>query len=175
MPGRSSGARLRPVGRRVTIGGMATSDTSITVTRLIDAPAGEIFDVLTLPARHHEIDGSGMVVSDDRTDRVTAVGQVFRMNMHFDRAGGDYQTDNHVVGYDKNALLAWKTARADAEPLGWEWVWQLAPQGPDATGVSLTYDWSAVPDKDAQRIGFPAVTEEQLEGSLARLAAAVSS
>ena len=47
----------------------------ITVSRTIDAPAPEIFDLLTLPARHREIDGSGFVVSDDRTDRITSVGR----------------------------------------------------------------------------------------------------
>ena len=49
------------------------NDNRIIVSRTIDAPAPEIFDVLTLPSRHREIDGSGFVVSDDRTDRITGV------------------------------------------------------------------------------------------------------
>lgn len=151
------------------------ADTSLTVTRLIDAPAGELFDVLTLPARHKEIDGSGRVVSDDRTDRITAVGQVFTMNMHVE-GRGDYQTDNHVTGYDKNALVAWQTALAGTDPAGWEWVWELQQDGPDATNVSLTYDWGKVTDKAVlERVGFPAISKEELEASLGNLAAAVSS
>jgi uncharacterized protein YndB with AHSA1/START domain len=151
------------------------TDTRISVTRRIDAPAAEIFDVVTLPARHPEIDGSGFVVSVDHGDRITGTGQVFTMNMTGEHMGGDYQTENHVVGYDKNHLVAWKPAPAGTEPPGWEWVWELAQQGPDATDVILTYDWGQVTDPAVlQSVGFPLVTEDQLEQSLSNLASAVS-
>jgi uncharacterized protein YndB with AHSA1/START domain len=153
-----------------------TRISRITVSRIIDAPAPEIFDVLTLPSRHREIDGSGFVVSDDRTDRITAVGQVFRMNMTGDHMGGDYQTENHVTGYDKNRLVAWRTTPAGTEPPGWEWIWELEADGSDSTEVTLTYDWDKVTDKALlQKVSFPLVSEDQLEDSLANLAAAVSS
>ena len=151
------------------------TDTRITVSRSIDASASEIFDVLTLPARHKELDGSGFIVSDDRTDRITATGQVFTMNMQGPHMGGEYQTDNHVICYSKNSLVAWKPAPAGTEPPGWEWVWELAPQGSDATDVTLTYDWGQVTDKELlQKVHFPLVSEAQLEDSLGRLASAVS-
>ena len=152
------------------------NDNRIIVSRTIDAPAPEIFDVLTLPSRHREIDGSGFVVSDDRTDRITGVGQVFRMNMTGDHMGGDYQTENHVTGYDKNSLLAWRTAPAGTEPPGWEWMWELKADGSDTTDVTLTYDWDKVSDKAIlKKVPFPLVTQDQLEDSLANLASAVSS
>ena len=69
-----------------------TDQTSITVTRTIDAPAKDLFDVLSNPERHQELDGSGFIVSDDKTDRIQKVGDVFRMNMHGDHMGGDYKT-----------------------------------------------------------------------------------
>jgi len=151
------------------------NDKQITVQRSIPASADAIFDVLSNPERHPQLDGSGFIVSDDRTDRITANGQVFTMNMTGDHMGGDYQTDNHVVGYAKNKLLAWKTAPAGTEPPGWEWVWQLEPEGPDATSVTLTYDWSEVTDKDLlKKIKFPLVSEEQMANSLGNLAAAVA-
>ena len=146
----------------------------ITVQRTIPAAADTIFEVLSNPEHHAAIDGSGFVVSDDRTDRITETGQVFTMNMTGDHMGGDYQTDNHVVGYAKNKLIAWKTAPAGVEPPGWEWVWQFDPQGPDSTSVSLTYDWSAVTDQELlKKLSFPLVSQEQLEASLGNLAAAV--
>lgn len=155
---------------------MSTSEGNVTVSRTIDAPAKDIFEVLTLPARHKELDGSGFVVSDDRTDRITGTGQVFTMNMTGDHMGGDYQTDNHVSAYDKNHLVGWKTAPAGTEPPGWEWLWELTAQGPDSTEVTLSYDWSKVTDKDLlEKISFPLVTEGELEDSIGRLAAAVSS
>ena len=151
------------------------TETKISATRTIDAANEDIFAVLSNPERHAEIDGSDMVVSDDKTDRITAVGQVFTMNMHWDKMGGDYKTDNHVVGYDENKLLAWTTAPSGQEPDGWEWVWELTPQGSDSTEVTITYDWSSVTDKDVlKQVSFPVVSEEDLESSLANLAAAVS-
>ncbi|MGZ4450340.1 MAG: SRPBCC family protein [Nocardioides sp.] len=147
----------------------------ITVQRTIDAPSTAVFDVLSNPARHPELDGSGFVVSDEKTDRITATGQVFRMNMTGPHMGGDYQTDNTVTGYDKNHLLAWQTAPADTPPPGWEWVWQLQAQGSEATEVTLTYDWSNVTDPGIlEKVPFPLVQQEQLEDSLNRLASSVA-
>jgi uncharacterized protein YndB with AHSA1/START domain len=152
-----------------------TDDKSITVSRTIDASTAEVFDVLTNPERHAELDGSGFVISDEKSDRVTATGQVFRMNMSGDHMGGDYQTDNTVTGYDANHLVAWQTAPADTDPPGWEWVWQLEAQGSDATEVTLTYDWSKVTDQDVlKKISFPLVDQVALERSLDNLAGALS-
>ncbi len=123
-----------------------TDQTSITVSRTIDAPTKDVFHVLTNPERHAELDGSGFVVSDEKSDRITGTGQVFRMNMTGDHMGGDYQTDNTVTGYDPNHLVAWQTAPADTDPPGWEWVWRLTAEGGDATQVELTYDWAKVTD-----------------------------
>lgn len=152
------------------------TDTSITVSRSIDAAATDIFDVLSNPARHKEFDGSGFIVSDDRTDRITGTGQVFTMNMHGDHMGGDYQTDNHVTAYAKNQMIGWQTAPAGTEPPGWEWLWELKPSDAGSTDVSLTYDWSKVTDQELlKKVKFPLVSEKQLEESLNELAAAVSS
>jgi len=152
-----------------------TTDTSITVSRTIDAPTTAVFDVLSNPERHVEIYGSGFVLGDEKTDRITGTGQVFRMNMSGDHMGGEYQTDNTVTGYDRNHLLAWQTAPADTEPPGWEWVWELEAYGSDATVVRLTYDWSKVTDQALlAKVGFPLVSEDQLEDSLGNLASAVA-
>ncbi len=152
-----------------------SDEKQIRVSRSIDVSNTAIFEVLSNPEHHSAIDGSGFVLADDRSDRITATGQVFTMNMTGDHMGGDYQTDNHVTGYDPGKLLAWQTAPAGTQPPGWQWVWELAPTGPDMTDVSLTYDWSAVTDQDLlDKLSFPLVTQEQLEDSLSNLAAAVS-
>ena len=57
---------------------MNTEQTHLTVTRTIDAPSKDIFGVLTLPARHHEFDGSGFVRAADDTERITASGEIGR-------------------------------------------------------------------------------------------------
>lgn len=151
------------------------TETKVTASRTIDAPASTIFEVLSNPERHAELDGSDMVQSDDKTDRITAVNQVFTMNMSWEKMGGDYKTENHVIGFDENKLLAWKTAPEGQQPPGWEWVWELESQGSDTTEVSVTYDWSSVTDKEVlKRVSFPAVSQEALESSLSNLASTVS-
>lgn len=150
-------------------------ETKQTVTRTIDASAKDIFDVLTLPVNHQKFDGSGMVRADEKSQRIQKVGDVFTMNMHGEHMGGDYQTDNHVVAYDENKLVGWKTAPAGTEPKGWQWVYTLEDNGSDSTDVTLTYDWTQVEDPELLKKNlFPAVTEEQMEESLSLLASVVA-
>lgn len=155
---------------------MTTTDTAVTVTRQIDVPAGEIFQLLTLPARHPEIDGSGNVRSG--TDqRIQAVGDVFTMNMHREDQGGDYTTENTVTGFDPNKLVAWKPAKTGTtvEDNGWEWVWELESLAEDQTQVTQTYTWKDANPAILKQVHFPMISEEELEQSMNRLAAAVAS
>ncbi|MBA2445324.1 MAG: polyketide cyclase, partial [Nocardioidaceae bacterium] len=107
------------------------TESAITVRRDIPAPATDIFAVLSNPAQHVKLDASGFVQGVDHADRIASTGQTFRMNMSGDHMGGDYQTDNVVSGFEQGKLIAWKTAPAGSEPPGWEWLWELDPQGPD--------------------------------------------
>ena len=151
------------------------TDKRITVERTINASTDAVFDVLSNPVRHVELDGSGFVQSGEKVDRIQQTGDLFVMNMAGDHMGGEYQTDNHVVGYSPNQLLAWKTAPAGTEPPGWQWVWELESQGSDRTVVRHTYDWSDVTDQQLlEKVGFPLVTEEQMQDTLQRLDQAVT-
>lgn len=150
-------------------------DNKITVERTINASSADLFDVLTNPVRHVELDGSGFVKGDAGADRIQQVGDVFTMDMEGDHMGGEYQTDNHVTGYSPNQLVAWQTAPAGTEPPGWQWVWELQSQGSDSTDVRLTYDWSNVTDEELlKKVSFPLVSQEQLDDSLVRLEQAVT-
>lgn len=152
-----------------------TDTDRISVSRLIDASAKDIFAVLTLPSRHVEIDGSGFIRSVDHGDRIQETGTKFTMNMEGDHMGGEYQTDNWVSAYSENQMVGWKTAPAGQEPPGWEWLWELKSEGSDSTEVTLTYDWSKVTDqKLLGKLHFPLVKEEELEASLGNLASAVA-
>lgn len=153
-----------------------SEEASVTVERVIEAPVDRVFDVLSNPANHLKLDGSGFIRSVDHADRIDRVGQVFTMNMEGAHMGGEYKTDNRVTGYAKDKLLAWQTAPAGTEPPGWEWVWELESKGPNETLVRHTYDWSKVTDKDLlQKVKFPLVTEDELEDTLGKLAAEAAS
>ena len=54
-----------------------SDDKKIVVQRQIDEPAQVIFNVLTDPRRHKELDGSGFVRGVDNPQRITKVGDVF--------------------------------------------------------------------------------------------------
>ena len=71
-------------------------------------------------------------------DRLERVGRKFTMNMTGDHMGGEYQTDNFVSAFDHDKMIGWKTPLAGTEPPGWEWLWELKPEGADGTQVSLT-------------------------------------
>lgn len=147
-----------------------TDDKKITVERTIQAPTSAVFDVLSNPQRHPEIDGSGFVRGDLGAQRIQQVGDVFTMDMTGEHMGGDYQTDNTVTGYSPNQLLAWQTAPAGQEPPGWQWVWELEAEGSEATRVRHTYDWSNVTDQELlAKIGFPLVSQADLEAALVNL------
>jgi hypothetical protein len=57
---------------------------------------------------------------------------------------------------------------------GWTWRYDLTPVGPANTTVTLSYDWSAVPDSLREHIGFPPFPPEHLDNSLAHLAELVT-
>lgn len=149
-----------------------SDDKKLTVSRSIPVTTEVIFDFLTLPANHVENDSTGTVVSVKHGDRISATGQVFSMNMNAEMMGGDYVMENHVTAFLKNKMVGWQPAQEGKEPGGWEWLYELEPEG-DGTLVTLTYDWSKVTDPAITHI-FPAFPKEKLEESLNNLAAAVS-
>jgi hypothetical protein len=67
-----------------------------TVSRRIEASAEAIFRVLVDPARHPDLDGSGMLRSVVTNRVIAAVGDLFVMKMYFERLG-DYEMNNRVV------------------------------------------------------------------------------
>lgn len=148
-----------------------TETKKYTVSRTINAPVAQVWDVLSNPELHKEFDSSGRVRSDEKSDRIQATDQVFTMNM--EGPDGAYKTDNHVVGYNEHKLLAWATAPAGQDPLGWQWVWELNSVDDSTTEVSLTYDWSQVSDEVQKNFNPPLLDEKELEGSLANLAVSI--
>lgn len=155
---------------------MDMPDDRISASAVISAAPEEIFAVLADPASHAAIDGTGWVTEPKDADRLSAVGQVFRMAMyHPKHPDGAYETANRIDVFDPPHAIAWTTGyEADGGELrfgGWWWRYDLAPAGPSSTTVTLTYDWSAVPDSIRRRIDFPPFPREHLEQSLAHLGA----
>lgn len=151
------------------------ANETLSATTRIKAPADAIFAVLADPASHPAIDGTGWVREPQDTQQLTEAGQVFRMAMyHPNHPDGNYEMANRVEVLDRPRAISWKPGQDPGDGNltfgGWVWRYDLAPVGPAETDVTLSYDWSAVPDVLRQRIVFPPFPPEHLESSLAHLA-----
>src|SRR6201986_3823537 len=101
--------------------------TQVSATAVIAAPPGRIFALLTDPASHPLIDGTGSVLSaQDGGPARLALGLKFGMNM---KIGAPYKILNTVVEYDQDRLIAWRHF------YGHRWRWQLRPLDPGPGGA----------------------------------------
>jgi hypothetical protein len=155
------------------------ADERLSATTIMNASAEVIFAVLADPATHAAIDGTGWVREPLDRKPLTAVGQVFRIAMyHPNHPDGNYQMANRVQIFDPPSAIAWEPGQdTDDGGLrfgGWFWRYDLTPAGPSETKVTLSYDWSAVPDPLRRHIGFPPFPADHLGNSLAHLAELVS-
>lgn len=154
--------------------------TRLTLTRRVAASPETVFALVTDPAMHVEIDGSGMLVAAQDAKPVVAVGDSFIMNMDREALGdiplGKYQVRNTVTKLVPGRLLEWNVGGVDQPPFGHVYGYELAAY--DAgTEVTLYCDWSGV-RRGRVRDAFPIVPVHMLERSLdnlARLAAAAGS
>jgi len=149
---------------------------NVSATLTVAVPAARVFAVLADPTIHSAVDGTGWV--QEAVDRapLTEVGQIFRMDMyHANHPNGDYQVANKVQVLDPPRAIGWLTGQelgsGKLEFGGWLWRYDLGPLGPSQTQVTLTYDWSAVPQYIRDRgIQFPPFGPDHLINSLRHLA-----
>ncbi|UNZ15958.1 polyketide cyclase [Streptomyces sp. 891-h] len=153
----------------------AVDQEKVTVTLTAAAPAARLFAVLADPTTHAAIDGTGWV--QEAVDRapLTEVGQVFRVGMyHANHPDGAYQVANKVQVLDPPYAIGWLPGQekedGHLEFGGWTWRYDLASLAPSETEVTLTYDWSAVPQFIREYIQFPPFGPEHLTNSLHHLA-----
>lgn len=137
------------------IAGEPVSIEPVSVSRRIAAPAAAVFAVLADPARHPEIDGSGMLREVVGRPVISGVGDTFTVRMH-NAEMGDYEMTNYVVEYVPGRRIGWEpemsaASRAeDQADVGvrahQRWSYELTPDGPDGTLVTETYDCTRAPE-----------------------------
>ena len=154
---------------------MTMADGFVSVSRRIEAPAEELFALLTDSANHPLIDGSGMVLQPVPGVRLSRTGDSFLMNMHHERFGY-YQMRNEVVEYEAGRRLVWEPKREPASPedeVGdpglYRWGYEFSPDGPGAALVTETFDCTRSPEdlREATREGEG--WRDAMTASLARL------
>ena len=128
---------------------------SVTESRDIDASAARIFAVVSDPAMHPDVDGTGMLRSADDNQPVKKVGDVFYINMVHWHLGG-YVMANHVVAFEQDRLIAWEPVVFSYENPEYElavgqpglrhWGWQLEPLSDDRTRVTAFFEGRRLPE-----------------------------
>lgn len=142
------------------------SDATVSDQRIINAPAGTIFDLLADPARHGQIDGSGTVLSgrSGNPDRLSQ-GATFSMSM---KQGVPYRISNTVVEFDEDRRIAWRHMGRHV------WRYDLEPIDETTTRVTETFDWGpAVAGFLYPLVGVPERNLRAITKTLERLAEAV--
>jgi hypothetical protein len=147
------------------------AEEKVSATLAVALPAARVFAVLADPATHSAVDGTGWVQASVDRAPLTEVGQIFRMGMHHaNHPDGNYQVANRVQVLDPPRAIGWLPGTEDGDGHlefgGWTWRYDLAPLGPSETEVTLTYDWSGVPQFIREYIRFPPFGPEHLANSL---------
>jgi len=146
------------------------TDTSIIIDEVINVAAHELFAAVADPSRHREMDGSATLRGQVANPVITAVDQIFTMEMFYPSIG-EYRTDNLVVEFEQDRRIAWMTSREGQPPAGVRWGWAFESIGRQQTIVTHTYDWSKVTDPAIlARVSFPRVSADQLTKSVLNLA-----
>jgi hypothetical protein len=129
---------------------------SVSETRDIDASATRIFSILSDPAMHPEVDGTGMLRSAVDNSPIAAVGDVFYIDMvHWNL--GNYVMANHVVEFEQDRLIAWEPVvysyekpeyqSSVGQPALRQWGWKLEPLSDDRTQVTEFFEGSRLPEE----------------------------
>lgn len=112
---------------------------TVSVERLIPAPASEIFALIADPNRHHDIDGSGTVQGTRGTVERLRLGSRFGMSM---KMGMPYAMESTVIEFEEDRRLAWQTRGPTAVGRlvgGRIWRYELEPTD-GGTLVRETWD-----------------------------------
>ncbi|WP_103343142.1 YbhB/YbcL family Raf kinase inhibitor-like protein [Amycolatopsis sp. CA-126428] len=157
------------LGRAVLV---ATAETPaaerLEVSRLIPAPAGAVFSVLTDPKGHVDIDASGMLM-DAEGDRVARSGDRFRVHMDREALGdvplGKYEVEVVITTLVPDEEIAWTVEAGRGPHVRHIYGYRLEP-AEGGTLVTSYYDWSQIDEGWKRRAVFPIVPESALKATL---------
>ena len=156
-----------------------SDEERLSATRSIAATPEAIWAVITDPAGHVAIDGSGMLMTAPDAKPVTAVGEEFTIHMDREALGdmplGKYVVVNVVTKYEPHTHFEWAVGGEGMPPIGHVYGYQLEP-GPDGTTTVTSYcDWSGVNEDWKQSGFFPVIPATTLRATLGILDRVVQS
>lgn len=143
---------------------------TVSVERIINAPASEIFALVADAGKHASFDGSGTVQHAAQESIPLSKGSKFGMSM---KMGLPYKTTNTVIEYEPDRRIAWQTTMLGGLVGGRIWRYELEPVD---NGTLVRETWDISRDKQAavlKRTGMPKEAEKGMRATLERIAGLV--
>jgi uncharacterized protein YndB with AHSA1/START domain len=150
---------------------------TVSVERLIKAPARQIFALIADAGRHPSFDGSGTVNHADSATIPLELGTTFSMRMRGrpETLFLPYTTTNTVIEFEPDRRIAWQTYGLGGLIGGRIWRYELIPTE-DGTLVRETWDVSQDRQRPMLKMGsMPRQSEDGIRATLARIAALLES
>jgi uncharacterized protein YndB with AHSA1/START domain len=157
---------------------------SISVERVINAPAGDIFAMIADAGKHSSFDGSGTVdhsvpnvagrAAPGEKSQPLELGSKFGMSMRGrpETLFLPYRTTNTVIEFEPDRRIAWQTRMGPLGVIGGRiWRYELSPvEG--GTLVRETWDVSQDRQRPMLKMGaMPKQAEDGMRATLERIAA----
>lgn len=138
-------------------------------SRLVPAPASEIYALLCDPQGHVAIDASGML-QDATGDPVSAVGDSFVVHMDREALGdlpdwGRYDVTVRIEELEPDRLITWSILGRIRPQIGHRYGYRLEPAD-SGTLVTSVYDWSEARQDFKDNGVFPVISEANLRATL---------
>ena len=153
---------------------MAVQGNAVSVERVINAPARQIFGLIADAAKHSSFDGSGTVGHSASSSLPLTLGATFGMSMRGrpESLFLPYRTTNTVVEFEADRRIAWKTTMGPLGLIGGRiWRYELEP-AEGGTLVRETWDVSADRQRPMLKMGaMPTQAEDGMRATLERIAA----
>ena len=145
----------------------------MSVERVVNAPAAEIFALIADAGKHPAFDGSGTVDHSSQKSQPLELGSTFGMSMRGRPESFflPYRTTNTVIEFEPDRRIAWKTTIAGGLVGGRIWRYELEPRD-GGTLVRETWDLSQDRQRPLLKMGsMPKQTEDGMRATLQRIAA----
>jgi uncharacterized protein YndB with AHSA1/START domain len=148
---------------------------TISVERIVDAPAAQIFALIADAGKHSSFDGSGTVDHSRQPSQPLTLGSVFGMSMRGrpESLFLPYRTKNTVIEFEPDRRIAWKTTMGPLGVIGGRiWRYELEPVEAGGTLIRETWDVSQDRQRPMLRMGsMPQQAEDGMRATLERIAA----
>lgn len=147
---------------------------TVSVERIINAPAEDIFALIADAGKHSTFDGSGTVDHSTEASQPLQLGSTFGMSMRGrpETLLLPYRTTNTVIEFEANRRIAWKTTIGPLGLIGGRiWRYELEP-AEGGTLVRETWDLSQDRQRPMLKMGaMPKQAEDGMRATLQRIAA----